>query len=44
VDLRRGFWRTEVTVLFRNLPPGFRAEDNEAGSRLSLEQLAHHYE
>jgi hypothetical protein len=35
---------TEVTVLFRNLPPGLRAEDNEAGSRLSLEQLAHHYE
>ncbi len=35
---------TEVTVLFRNLPPGLRAEDNEAGSRLSLEQLARRYE
>ncbi len=32
--------RTEVTLVFENLPPGFRAEDNEAGSRLSLEQLA----
>lgn len=35
---------TEVTVLFQNLPPGLRAEDNEAGSRLSLEQLARRYE
>jgi uncharacterized protein YndB with AHSA1/START domain len=31
---------TEVTVVFKNLPPGLRAADNEAGSRLSLEQLA----
>jgi hypothetical protein len=31
---------TEVTLLFTNLPPGLRADDNEAGSRLSLEQLA----
>jgi uncharacterized protein YndB with AHSA1/START domain len=31
---------TEVTLVFKNLPPGLRAEDNEAGSRLSLEQLA----
>jgi hypothetical protein len=31
---------TEVTVVCKNLPPGLRAEDNEAGSRLSLEQLA----
>src|SRR5262245_62000240 len=31
---------TEVTLLFENLPPGLRAEDNEAGARLSLEQLA----
>jgi uncharacterized protein YndB with AHSA1/START domain len=35
---------TEVTVSFKNLPPGLRAEDNEAGSRLSLEQLARRYE
>ena len=35
---------TEVTVLCWNLPPGVRAEDNEAGSRLSLEQLARRYE
>jgi uncharacterized protein YndB with AHSA1/START domain len=35
---------TEVTVLFKNLPPGVRAEDNEAGSRLSLEQLARRFE
>jgi uncharacterized protein YndB with AHSA1/START domain len=31
---------TEVTVPCENLPPGLRAEDNEAGSRISLEQLA----
>jgi len=35
---------TEVTVVCTNLPPGLRAEDNEAGSRLSLEQLARRYE
>jgi uncharacterized protein YndB with AHSA1/START domain len=35
---------TEVTFLCRNLPPGLRAEDNEAGSRLSLEQLARRFE
>jgi uncharacterized protein YndB with AHSA1/START domain len=35
---------TEVTVVCTNLPPGLRAEDNEAGSRLSLEQLARRFE
>ncbi len=35
---------TEVTFFCENLPPGLRAEDNEAGSRLSLEQLARHVE
>jgi len=35
---------TEVTFLCMNLPPGLRAEDNEAGSRLSLEQLASRFE
>jgi uncharacterized protein YndB with AHSA1/START domain len=28
----------------KNLPPGLPAEDNEAGSRLSLEQLARRFE
>ncbi len=31
---------TEATLVFEKLPPGLRAEDDEAGSRLSLEQLA----
>lgn len=31
---------TEVTLLFQNLPPGLRPEDNDAGARTSLEQLA----
>ena len=35
---------TEVTLVFNNLPPGLQAEDNEAGSRLSLEQLARRFE
>jgi uncharacterized protein YndB with AHSA1/START domain len=35
---------TEVTFLCTNLPPGLRPEDNEAGSRLSLEQLARRFE
>jgi uncharacterized protein YndB with AHSA1/START domain len=35
---------TEVTLVFKNLPPGLPAEDNEAGSRLSLEQLARRFE
>ena len=35
---------TEVTLVFKNLPSGFRAEDNEAGARLSLAQLARRFE
>jgi uncharacterized protein YndB with AHSA1/START domain len=35
---------TEVTILSTHLPPGLRAEDNEAGSRLSLDQLARRFE
>jgi uncharacterized protein YndB with AHSA1/START domain len=35
---------TEVKLVLKNLPPGLRAEDNEAGSRLSLEQLARRFE
>jgi len=35
---------TDVTFFCKNLPPGLRPEDNEAGSRLSLEQLARRYE
>ncbi len=35
---------TDVALLCKNLPPGVRAADNEAGSRLSLEQLARRFE
>jgi len=35
---------TEVTLVCKNLPRGLRAADNEAGSRLSLEQLARRFE
>jgi uncharacterized protein YndB with AHSA1/START domain len=30
---------TEVTMLFENLPPGLRPEDNQAGADISLGQL-----
>lgn len=35
---------TKVTMLFENLPPGLRPEDNDEGTRLSLDQLAKHLE
>ena len=35
---------TEVTILFENIPPGIRPEDNEAGTRSSLEKLARYVE
>jgi uncharacterized protein YndB with AHSA1/START domain len=35
---------TEVSIVCTSLPPGLRPEDNEAGSRLSLEQLARRFE
>jgi uncharacterized protein YndB with AHSA1/START domain len=31
---------TIVTIEFRNIPPGIRPEDNESGTRSSLEKLA----
>jgi uncharacterized protein YndB with AHSA1/START domain len=31
---------TEVTIAFENIPPGIRPEDNDAGTRSSLEKLA----
>ena len=35
---------TNVTMLFENIPPGIRPEDNEAGAEMSLDQLAHFLE
>ncbi len=35
---------TAVTLAFDNLPPGLRPEDNDAGARASLAQLARHVE
>jgi len=35
---------TEVTILFTNIPSGIRPEDNEAGTRSSLEKLARYVE
>jgi uncharacterized protein YndB with AHSA1/START domain len=35
---------TEVTILFEHIPPGIRPEDNDAGTRSSLEKLARYFE
>ena len=35
---------TEVAILFENIPSGIRPEDNEAGTRSSLEKLARYVE
>jgi uncharacterized protein YndB with AHSA1/START domain len=35
---------TEVTILFEGIPPGIRPEDNDAGTRSSLEKLARYVE
>jgi Activator of Hsp90 ATPase homolog 1-like protein len=44
VTLENKFGGTEVTVLFENIPSGIRPEDNEAGTRSSLEKLARYVE
>ena len=31
---------TTVSILFQDIPPGIRPEDNEAGTRSTLEKLA----
>ena len=35
---------TKVTILFTNIPPAIRPEDNEAGTASSLEKLARYVE
>jgi uncharacterized protein YndB with AHSA1/START domain len=35
---------TSVTIIFRNIPPGIRPEDNEAGTQSTLEKLARYVE
>jgi uncharacterized protein YndB with AHSA1/START domain len=35
---------TDVTILFENIPAGIRPEDNDAGTRSSLEKLARYVE
>ena len=35
---------TRVTIWFENIPPGIRPEDNDAGTRSSLEKLARYVE
>ena len=35
---------TTVSILFKDIPPGIRPQDNEAGTRLTLEKLARYVE
>lgn len=35
---------TRVAILFRNIPPGIRPEDNQAGTQSTLEKLARYVE
>jgi uncharacterized protein YndB with AHSA1/START domain len=35
---------TDVTIVFENIPPGIRSEDNDAGTQSSLEKLARYVE
>lgn len=35
---------TRVTIAYQNIPPGIRPEDNEAGTKDSLEKLARYVE
>ena len=35
---------TTVSMLFKNIPPGVRPEDNEDGTQQTLEKLAHYIE
>lgn len=44
VTLEDGDGGTDVTILFENIPPGIRPEDNDAGTRSSLEKLARYVE
>lgn len=44
VTLREAGDGTEVTILFERIPPGIRPEDNDAGTRSSLEKLARYVE
>jgi uncharacterized protein YndB with AHSA1/START domain len=35
---------TRVSILFQDIPPGIRPEDNQAGTRSTLEKLARYVE
>ena len=35
---------TTVSIVFKDIPPGIRPEDNEAGTRETLEKLARYVE
>ncbi|MGH2558424.1 MAG: SRPBCC family protein [Thermomicrobiales bacterium] len=44
VTLEESDGGTEVTIAFEHIPSGIRPEDNEAGTRSSLEKLARYIE
>lgn len=40
----KGHETTEVTIAFDDIPPGIRPEDNDAGTRSSLDRLSRYLE
>ena len=40
ISLEPGHGGTTVSVVFKNIPPGIRPEDNEVGTQSTLEKLA----
>jgi uncharacterized protein YndB with AHSA1/START domain len=44
VTLEAGGGGTTVTILFKDIPAGIRPEDNEEGTRLTIEKLARYVE
>jgi len=44
VTLEAGAGGTTVSILFKDIPPGIRPEDNEEGTRSTLEKLARYVE
>ena len=44
ITFEAGDGGTTVSILFKDIPPGVRPEDNEAGTELSLQKLARYVE
>jgi hypothetical protein len=43
-EIEKGDGGTTVSIFFKDIPSGIRPQDNEAGTRASLEKLARYVE